>query len=157
MNTVAGLDPGVNGGLAVINDCHQLIRFQGFKDFTNLDLFRFLVEIRATYIPDKWYLEKVHARPQDKRSLRNLWTMAENYGKLKMALTALAAPMEEVQPQKWQMRLSLGAQMDYDKRKKAHKQKAEELFPNARITLPVADAILIAEYGYRENREVLPF
>jgi len=81
-----------------------------------------------------------------------MFTFGQNYGFVRGVLVALEIPFEEVLPQKWQATFSLKRtdKSESDTAKKnRHKAKAQNLFPGARCTHSVSDAILIAEYGRR--------
>lgn len=88
-------------------------------------------------------LEKVHAMP--KQGVSSTFKFGVGYGGLRMALTAMAIPFDEVTPQRWQKEMGCLTGGD----KNISKRKAEDLFPNIRITHAIADALLIAEYARR--------
>jgi hypothetical protein len=65
-----------------------------------------------------------------------------------MALTAAGIPFERVTPQKWQKAMGCMTKGD----KNVSKRRAQELFPQLKITHAIADALLIAEYGRKQNQ-----
>jgi len=71
----------------------------------------------------------------------------QGYGSLEMALTAAGIPFERVTPQKWQKALGCLTKGQ----KNVSKRKAQELFPTMKVTHATADALLIAEWGRRQN------
>jgi hypothetical protein len=82
--------------------------------------------------------------------------MGTNYGLLRMALTGSGVRYEEVLPKIWQSLFGLvfssKQNLTSTQKKNRHKQKAEQLFPNVKITHAVADALLIAEFARRTHR-----
>ena len=69
-------------------------------------------------------------------------------------MIALSIPFDEVRAQKWQQYMGLakskkkGAKVKEktSAKKGRHKAKAQQLYPNQKITLSNVDGILIAEY-----------
>ena len=64
-----------------------------------------------------------------------------------MALTAAGISFERIRPQVWQK--SLGCMTGGDKN--ITKRRAQELFPQLKITHATADALLIAYYGTKQK------
>jgi hypothetical protein len=64
-----------------------------------------------------------------------------------MALTAAGIPFERVRPQAWQKAMGCMSKGD----KNITKRKAQELFPQIKVTHATADALLIATYGTRQK------
>jgi hypothetical protein len=63
-----------------------------------------------------------------------------------MALTAAQIPFERVRPAAWQK--ALGCLTGGDKN--VSKRRAQELFPQLKVTHATADALLIAYYGTKQ-------
>lgn len=81
-----------------------------------------------------------------------MFTFGEGFGFLKGCLMALKYEIVLVRPPKWQQALSLGSKSTYAKQWKNHlKESAQRLFPNCKVTLSTADALLLLEYGRRLN------
>lgn len=59
-----------------------------------------------------------------------------------MLLASQSVPFEEVTPAKWQGALGCRSKGD----KNVTKRKAQELFPEVKMTHAIADAYLLAEY-----------
>lgn len=146
MKTILGLDPGTNGGIAWITDgkaCAEKM------PETLLDLWELIGDIGDTvrsstkHLDCKAYIEAVASSPQ--MGVKSAFTFGQGYGRLEMALTAAGISFERVSPRKWQG--ALGCLSGGDKN--VTKQKAQEMFPQLKITHATADAILIAEYGRR--------
>ena len=89
------------------------------------------------------YIEAVHAMP--KQGVSSTFKFGVGYGGLLMALVAARIPFTSVRPQKWQAAMGCLTHGD----KNITKRKAQELFPNIKVTHAIADALLIAEYGRR--------
>ena len=72
-----------------------------------------------------------------------------SYGGLRMALVAAGIPFTAVTPQKWQKALGIPHRERTESKtqwKQRLKRKAEQLFPNHKLTLAISDALLIAHY-----------
>lgn len=150
---VISCDPGTSGGIAVFDG----IRMETYKmPETFPDIYESLKEIRDTYIADcdiVAYMENVgHGMPG--QSSKATATFARHNGHLEMAFYALGIRTEMVTPQKWMKHYSnsLGKSSDCEKREWKNKLKgeAQRLFPSVKITLWNADAVLLANYGYRQ-------
>lgn len=142
-----GVDPGANGGIAwitsdgkacvekmpdTLQDLWELIESIGFEapDFTPYQI--------------KAYIEAVSSSPQ--MGVVSSFSFGRGYGNLEMALTAAGIPFERVRPQVWQKALGCMTKGD----KNVSKRKAQELFPDRKITHATADALLIAHYGTKQ-------
>lgn len=143
MKTIIGIDPGASGGIAWITDGNPCV--EKMPD-TLQDLWELIENITGA-LPHKCkaYLEQVHSMPG--QGVASSFKFGQGYGSLEMALTAAGIPFERVTPQKWQK--SMGCLTKGDKN--VSKRKAQELFPQLKITHATADALLIAEYGRRNN------
>lgn len=145
MKTIIGIDPGISGGIAVFvkgvrAEVHKMPQ-------TDFDLFCLLIANSAPFEDGVYcFLEQVHSMPG--QGVASSFKFGEGYGKLQMALTAIGIPYERVTPQKWQK--ALGCLTGGDKN--ISKARAQELFPYIKVTHAIADALLIAEYGRRQNR-----
>jgi crossover junction endodeoxyribonuclease RuvC len=139
MKTIIGIDPGVNGAIAWIQAGKPCV--EKMPD-TLADLWELIESIK--YGNDcRAYIEAVHSSPQ--MGVKSSFTFGQGYGRLEMALTAAEIPFERVRPQVWQK--SMGCLTKGDKN--VSKRKAQEMFPQLKITHATADALLIAEYGRR--------
>lgn len=87
-----------------------------------------------------------------------MFKFGASYGRLCMALCAADIPYEEVTPQNWQKGLGIPGRTrkeskgQWKNRLKAHAQK---LFPQEKVTLLTADALLIAEFCRRKHEGLL--
>lgn len=143
-----GIDPGANGGIAWI-DYNGKACVEKIPD-TLQDLWELLCDI--TSYPKssidgrsyKAYIEQVASSPQ--MGVVSAFSFGRGYGNLEMALTAAGIPFERVRPQVWQKALCCMTKGD----KNVSKSKAQELFPDRKITHATADALLIAYYGTKQ-------
>lgn len=137
---ILGIDPGQNGGIAKrTRDGLDVFKMPE----TEKDLYDLLLGFPELFT--HCFLEKQGARPM--QGAPGMWKFAEHYGNLRMALTAQRISYELVLPNTWQK--ALGCQTGGDK--KITYRKAQEMFPNEKITHWKADAMLIAEYGWRKT------
>ena len=150
--TIIGVDPGANGGIAWITDGKACV--EKMPD-TLQDLWD-LLEKDILYATDnlyfgrpsrnvKAYIEQVSSSPQ--MGVVSAFSFGRGYGNLEMALTAAGIPFERVRPQVWQKALGCMTKGD----KNVSKRKAQELFPDRKITHATADALLIAHYGTKQQ------
>jgi Holliday junction resolvasome RuvABC endonuclease subunit len=142
-----GIDPGKNGAIAWIVDGKPCV--EKMPD-TLADLWDLLESILHDIAPIyrsaqcKAYLEQVHSSPQ--MGVVSAFSFGNGYGHLEMALTAAGIPFERVRPQAWQKAMGCMSKGD----KNVTKRKAQELYPQLKVTHATADALLIATYGTRQ-------
>ena len=142
-----GIDPGVNGGIALITPEYKWYaeRFprdrnpkKAYALFENM-----IMNAKNEGFLIRVFLEKVHAMPHDGRS--SLFKFGSNYG-LWIGI-AVQYPITFVTPKKWQSHYG-----DLPKDKKERKNNLKELAIETvglqlKPTLCTSDAILIAKYG----------
>lgn len=139
-----GIDPGGKGGIAAIGYDEEANTFVPYwtmplEKLTERDIWEGLRFRHASWA----VLEKVGASPQMGRT--SAFSFGKSYGFLRGVLTASKIPFDEVSPQKWQK--ALGCLSGGDKR--VTRAKAQQLFPNIKVTHAIADCLLIAEYARR--------
>ena len=153
-----GVDPGLGGGLALIasdatpDDVVPMPK----TDHDLAEFFSALYGIDA--IPHKTFaiIERVHAMP--KNGSISAFKLGQSYGTLRGLLAAFEIPYTEVSSSVWKRHHGLIAPAGATDtvKKNLSKAKAQQLFPNLKITHAIADALLIAEYGrakgLQENR-----
>jgi Holliday junction resolvasome RuvABC endonuclease subunit len=143
-----GIDPGANGAIAWIDERGKSC-VEKMPD-TLQDLWELVCDItnfpRSTIDGRKYkaYIEQVSSSPQ--MGVVSAFSFGRGYGNLEMALTAAGVPFDRVRPQVWQKAMGCMTKGD----KNVSKQKAQELFPDKKITHATADALLIALYGSRQ-------
>lgn len=151
MATVIGIDPGASGGIAWITDGRPCVEKmpETLADLWDL-IFRSIACREDRYCKDpakeciKAYIEIVHSSPQ--MGVKSAFTFGNGFGHLEMALTAAGIPFERVRPQKWQQAMGCMTKGD----KNVSKRRAQELYPQLKVTHATADALLIATYGTRQ-------
>lgn len=144
--TFIGIDPGKIGGIAWIIDGKACVEKM---PETLRDLWELIdsIKLSSGAAQPVAYIEAVASSPQ--MGVKSAFTFGNGYGHLEMALIAAGIPFERVRPQKWQK--ALGCLSGGDKN--VTKRKAQELFPELKITHATADALLIARYGSKENHQ----
>ena len=135
---IIGIDPGSSGAIAML-DTSESVQYWKMPD-TEMDLWDCLVNQKPIAAA---FIEKVHAMPR--QGVSSTFKFGRNYGMLLMALTASGIPFTEVTPQTWQKSLNCMSKGD----KNVTKRRAQQLFPQLKVTHAIADALLIAEYGRR--------
>ena len=135
-----GIDPGQSGGIATVTDngtaeCWKMPDTE--RDTCDLLASLFLGNISRVMI------EAVHSMP--KQGVASSFKFGRSLGFLRGLVIALKFPFEDVSPMKWQKTLGCLTKGD----KNVSKRKAQELFPELKITHATADALLLAEYGRR--------
>jgi len=143
MKSYIGIDPGKNGGIAILAD--GLSPWAVKMPETERDVWDTIRALRSW--SDKTAIaaiEKVHAMPG--QGVTSMFTFGQGYGALRMALIAAGISFREVTPQAWQKALGCMTKGD----KNASKAKAQELFPSLKITHAIADALLLAEWLRRQ-------
>ena len=137
---VFGVDPGKNGGIAVLGYSSKPLVY---KMPPSEEALSQLLYYDLDIAHDLVVLERVRSSPQ--MGVVSAFTFGWGYGMLRMAFTAAHARIEEVTPQKWQK--ALGCMTGGDKN--VTKAKAQAMFPDVKVTHWNADALLLAEYGRR--------
>lgn len=142
-----GVDPGVDGGLAVLRGDGTVAHLRGFQpsmthgeliDTVRGGLIKLVAESgRAVF------MEKVGFIKGDGGKGANTFGRVD--GLLRGGVLMAGFTPRDVYPQAWQaaMECMTGGNKNISKR------RAIELFPREKITHAVADALLIAEFGRR--------
>lgn len=150
-----GIDPGSSGGLACLAGRSTI---SGTMPETEADIYEWILSLKAPPWHDSErfaVIEKVGGFIQGVPAPGSaMFKFGVSYGGLRMALIACGIPFEEVTPQKWQKALGISPRDNKGNESKSAfknrlKAKAQQLFPGEKITLAVADALLIAEYCRR--------
>ncbi|WP_299730133.1 hypothetical protein [uncultured Endozoicomonas sp.] len=152
MSIIIGIDPGLKGGIAVLeSDSKKIIRLEdmpvspdGKKQKVNG---YGLLKIFGGYTRDTVemvYLERVGARPG--QGVVSMFSFGRSYGAVEATVSLLGLSLTYVTPQSWKRRAGLvGAEKD------ASRGKVLDLYPDADVTRKKdngrADAVLIARYG----------
>lgn len=147
MTGVIGIDPGKSGGIAVLGESGN-VRMVCKMPLTPHDLAEALSEYRECFA----IIEKVGpARGRDgrKQGVSSAFTFGFGTGVIHGVIAACGIPFEEVSPVKWQT--AMGCRSGGDKN--VTKARAQQLFPNVKVTHANADSLLIAEYARRTRSQ----
>ena len=148
-----GIDPGVNGGVAVnygsgVVTYHMPDSAAGMKHlFQNVLSSAFAGPVYA-YVED--VPKFVGVIPGARVAV-----LFQNFGRLEGVLTGLGIPVTLVRPQAWQKPLNLGttrrASGSTTIWKNKLKAEAQKRFPGVKVTLATADALLILDYATKQT------
>ncbi len=138
---VLGIDPGAHGCASLLTVDGKVFECLLFDKHTPRELCDAFSEFRADIVSSM--VEKVHSMPR--QGVASTFKFGYQFGQIVGILTGLKIPFEFVTPQRWQK--EMGCQTKGDKN--VSKQKAEQLFPNQKITHGNADSLIIAEYARR--------
>lgn len=149
---ILGIDPGQSGAIAWLNE--GTVRTINC-DASYRDLCDFIVEavMHANGgVNIHAYLERVSAGPG--AGVSGMFRFGQSFGALQMLLTAYQIPFDLVGPHTWQQAMGCARPKgEHKESQTAHKNRtkarAQQLFPELKITHAIADALLIAEYGRR--------
>lgn len=140
-----GIDPGKSGAIAAITDgTLGCMRF----DETERDIADWLAMLscrQATSHPCFAFIERVSAMP--KQGVSSTFKFGDATGFARGLLVANRIPYDRVTPRQWQAALGCLSKGN----KNVTKAKAQQLFPDYKITHHTADAILLAEYCRRKR------
>lgn len=146
--TTIGIDPGVSGGIAWTNEDGMRVEKMPDTIMGVWDLICHIVNDSAMiyrHTEFRAYLEQVHSMPG--QGVSSSFKFGNGFGHLEMALTAAGIPFERVTPQKWQKTMGCMTKGD----KNVSKRRAQELYPSIKVTHAIADALLIATYGTKQQ------
>lgn len=141
---IIGIDPGVKGGMALVDGDGALDATFAFTDRTEAEIEAKIGE----WLRKCWpftpvsYLEKVNTRPGEGHV--GAFTFGCAYGFMRGLMVGKGIKVVNVYPAIWQARLGCLTHGN----KNVSKNAAQRLFPGHKITHCVADAALIATYGH---------
>jgi len=154
MGIYIGIDPGVNGGYAVIeesiSDGSITADAQPWDNANFLDMISYASDKGGAIVA---CVEKVASMPH--QGSVSIFTFGKAAGYIEGALSALGIPYQLVPPRTWKKEFSLGAVKDDSI------AVAEHLFPDVNLLKNprcrkkhdgMAEALLIAEYARRRMR-----
>lgn len=153
---IAGLDPGAQGAIAIID---QHLNVYMVADMPKDDHMFVDIIQHNTYEPAFTYIEDVHALP--KQSTVASFTFGKNCGKAELLAEALGN-VRPVVPSVWKKAVGLKRIEGETKTQYKHRsiELAKKLFPEVEKQLTAskdgrAEALLIAYYGLLNEREKL--
>jgi len=140
------IDPGAAGGIAYYSDGWACC------DPTPETVVDLADKLRTLQIAGNrtCILEEIplHAGPNAAAMIK----LGIRYGECRGILASLGVKVVTLPPKKWQAALGLGVKASHGARWKAHlKEKSQSLFPHLKVTLKIADALLILEAAKRLN------
>jgi hypothetical protein len=142
---VMAIDPGKNGGIAFFNDGKIEVFDMPSTVRDMLDFFTDRV-IPETIV----VMEEVGGYIGRPMPGSRMFSFGRQFGNLEACIMATGCRLELVKPQKWQKGLSLGTSKgmsSHGEWKNKLKAEAQRLYPNIKVNLKNADAILILEYA----------
>lgn len=156
INCVIGVDPGANGGIAIFIPGQKTKVVKMPRENTELrDFFTYYAENYKPIV----FLEKLSVRPDDVTAdggranmgkLFRIQTMMANFEHLKAIIEMSGIPFVLVHPLSWQTKLKLrerGSHEEKADRKRRYQSHAGKLYPEIKVTLWNADALLIMHFG----------
>ena len=147
-----GIDPGKNGGAAIINEVtnHEpTITFRCPKTPMEMALsFMATIPEGVSFDNVMVLIEHVYAMPAN--GVVSMFSFGQNLGHWEGLLGAFELKPKYVGPRTWMEHYDCKPGMDKKDRKRYLRGIAEELFPNIKMTFNISDALLIANY----NKEI---
>lgn len=142
--TLIGIDPGVNGAIAIQNVAGA-IEILKLADATDRDVSHFLL-FRT---PGVAALERVASSPQ--QGVVSAFTFGASFGALRMALACHGLETHLVRPQKWRGAMQVrkvrgGLGRNDAEKKRATRERAQQVYPDLRVTNATADALLLLAF-----------
>lgn len=146
-----GIDPGKSGGIAWIFRSRTTAISMPSTERDIWDVLEGMESLSSRAIA---VIEKVGGYTGEGQPGSAMFNFGWGYGGLRMALIAANIPFEEVTPQKWQKAMGISGRKKTESKtqwKNRLKAKAQQLFPELKVTLSTCDALLIAEYARRKT------
>lgn len=142
-----GIDPGKSGSISAVWDDGVAFSSSCKLSETLDDICYYIAQFEHTQAVAM--IEKVHSSPQ--MGVTSAFSFGQSFGAMEGILAAFKIKREYVSPQRWQKYMSCLTKGD----KNISKARAQQLFPQLKITNANADSLLIAEYGRRFVQEHL--
>mgnify|MGYP006133822085 CR=1 FL=1 len=143
---VVGIDPGMSGGVSVIDSTGEV----SVQKYTTESEFIAFMESQPR--ESRVYIEDVPCFVSSVTSGASSFKLGYNYGFEVGVCRAFGFPVELVKPRAWQAGIpGLKPKMGYTFRKRLLKDVANRLFPQIKVTNAVADALLIMDYGCKHR------
>jgi len=155
MKTILAIDPGLSGGLAVIQFgktvCHAMPETLG-------DVFELIASFQAASVveghPMVCVLEEVSGFAGKGQPGSAMFKFGEHYGFVQGVVRSLGIRLELVRPQVWQKAFGLGTASRCASKsvwKNKLKAEAQRRYPQLKVTLKTADALLILDYALQRR------
>lgn len=155
--SIIGIDPGASGGIALLQPMHgspNSVQSTGMPD-TERDIWEWLRTSLSSV--NFAVIEQVSGYIGEKQPGSAMFKFGMSYGMLRGFLIAAGVQFEQATPQKWQKALGITSRKKEETKtqwKNRLKASAQQIFPDLKITLATADALLIAEYARRRWQEI---
>lgn len=146
MNILA-IDPGANGAFAWSPGIEEIYELPMLE--TEGDLVEFLQQFDDKTIV---FLEEVGGYVGKQQPGSAMFKFGRNFGFILGVCMTLGHRVNLVRPQKWTKDLGLGTASHCGSKaewKRKLKSKAQQLYPQIKVTLQNADALLILDYGLK--------
>lgn len=149
------IDPGASGAIAVKWPGKPILAYPMPDD---ADLVDMLGAYANTAIIEQLnivaYLEEVGGYIGKPQPGSSMFRFGSGYGFIRGVLAANRIKTVLVRPQVWQKGVSGVQSTKGPERKRALKEAAARLYPNIKVTLTNADALLIADYAAKQLQPV---
>lgn len=149
---IIGIDPGKSGGIAVWRKDEVTKVYRMPKNISDLrPLIQHFKSVHKTIV----FLEKVQLRPDDMTSPGKAFRvqfMLQDFQKLKDMIEVEEVPYILTHPMSWQSYLNLRKKGREEKkdRKNRYKEAAQSYYPECKVALWNADALLIMHFGRKK-------
>ena len=155
MKAYIGIDPGsCSGCIAMIFKIEDQTRYKTieFSKYTTREWFEELKSL-VTDTECNTILEKVHGMPG--MGVQSISAFMKNVGHIEMALLALDIPFVEITPQSWMKYYNLKKEKDESKSdwKRRLREYLQRIMPDFKVTNDTADAMLLAYYAMKHDKE----
>jgi hypothetical protein len=141
---VLGIDPGKDGGFAVVDGKGNCLCCE-FMPQTEKDVWEIIKSFALRFPELRGIIEKVNAFPG--QGIASAWKFSGGYHGLRMAMIGNGIPFTEIPPRVWQQKIGMPPRKKTETKtqwKNRLKGKAQQIFPDRDVTLKTADALLIA-------------
>jgi len=149
------IDPGASGAYVIRRPDGTLSQIGEYGD--PQDVVKVCAYLRANNLsvfPIVAVIEKVWGSPV--MGVSAAFAFGENYGGWCMAMRVAGIPLFGVTPQAWQKVVAADVVGQGPERKRQLKARAAALFPDYRVTLATADALLLSQYCVEQFRAGAP-
>ena len=151
---ILGIDPGASGGFAWLHNKRVESIKMPQSDSEIVDRLFYLRGLSCSDTPI-CFIEKVSGfigKPQPGGAM---FKFGKGFGFLLGAMMVMKFEINLVTPQKWQKNLGLGPRGERtpSEWKRHLKDEAQRLFPTQKVTLAVADSLLILKFAIKNQNE----
>ena len=144
-----GIDPGISGGVAVINEKGEIKAYKCPRSSEEMALLFQIIIGKTAPNNIRLLMERVWARPTN--AVRAAFSYGVNYGQWLGVAATHEVKMNTALPLEWIQWIGCPKALKKDVRKRWLKEKARELYPDInKLTLATSDAILITHYAKEE-------